>query len=185
MAETASRNIELGTKAPYFKLIDTVTGKMVDLNDYASKNATVIMFICNHCPYVKHINPGIVNLANDYIPKGVGFLAINPNDIKNYPEDSPENMKLVALALGYKFPYIYDETQEVAKAYYAACTPEFYVFDGKMELAYHGQFDSARPGNAVPVTGNDVRQALEAVIAGRPVSSNQSPGIGCSIKWKK
>ncbi len=184
MAETPSTMIPLGTKAPDFSLPDTVAGKTISLADVKSDKATVVMFICNHCPYVKHVNHGLVKVANDYMPKGVSFVAISSNDVENYPQDSPDKMKMVAQELGYPFPYLYDETQEVAKAYDAACTPDFYVFDGAAELVYRGQFDDSRPGNDIPVTGKDLRAALDAILAGEPVSEDQKPSVGCNIKWK-
>jgi peroxiredoxin len=184
MSETPSTMIPLGTKAPDFTLPDAVTGTMVRLQDIKSNKATVVMIICNHCPYVKHVRHEFPRLAEDYQPKGVTFVAISPNDIKAYPEDSPENMKKMAKQVGIKFPYLFDESQEVARAYYAACTPDFYVFDKDMKLVYRGQMDGARPGNGVPVTGKDLRAALDNILAGKPVSQDQRPSLGCSIKWK-
>ena len=177
--------IPLGTTAPDFNLPDTISGKLVKLDDIKSDIATVIMFLCNHCPYVKHINKGLVQLYNDYFPKGISFAAISPNDIVAYPEDSPSRMKEVGEEVGYKFPYLYDETQVTASAYDAACTPDFYIFDKNLKLVYRGQLDDARPGNNIPVTGKDVRNALDNILTGRPVDQNQKPSIGCSIKWKK
>ena len=184
MAETASKMIPLGSAAPQFNLYDTVSGKQMSLKELRSDRATVIMFICNHCPFVKHVNRGIVKLANDYMPKGVAFVAINSNDVEKYPEDSPEKMRMVAKKLNYPFPYLFDETQEVAKAYDAACTPDFYIFDGDLKLMYRGQLDSSRPSNNIPVTGHDMRKALDAILENRPVDPNQRPSIGCNIKWK-
>ncbi len=183
MAAT-SNMLPLGTVAPSFNLIDTVSGRTISLEGLKSDKATVIMFICNHCPYVKHINAELVRLTDEYIPKGISFVGISPNDIISYPEDSPENMELIAKELGYKFPYLYDETQEVAKAYNAACTPDIYVFDKDLKLVYRGQFDNARPGNGQPVTGKDLRNTLDSIMAGKPVDEMQIPSIGCSIKWK-
>ncbi len=177
--------IPLGFQAPDFKLPDTITGKDLSLNDLKSDKATVVMFICNHCPYVKHVIDGIVSMANDYIPRGVSFIAINSNDVENYPEDSPEKMKEFAKEKAFPFPYLFDESQEVAKAYHAACTPDFSIFDGNLECAYRGQMDSARPGNDKPVTGEDIRAALDAILDGKPVPEQQVPSVGCSIKWKK
>ncbi len=177
--------IPLGFQAPDFKLPDTITGKDLSLNDLKSDKATVVMFICNHCPYVKHVIDGIVSMANDYIPRGVSFIAINSNDVENYPEDSPEKMKEFAMEKAFPFPYLFDESQEVAKAYHAACTPDFSIFDGNLECAYRGQMDQARPGNDKPVTGKDIRAALDAILDGKPVSEQQVPSVGCSIKWKK
>jgi len=176
--------VPLGTLAPDFALPDVVSGQTVRLAEAKSDKATVVMFICNHCPYVKHVNSQLVALANDYQPKGVAFIAISSNDVENYPEDSPEKMKEVAETLGYPFPYLFDETQDVARAYDAACTPDFFIFDGQMKLVYRGQLDGSRPGNSVPVTGADVRAALDAVLAGQLPSPNQTPSMGCNIKWK-
>ena len=184
MVETPSNMLKLGTLAPDFRLPDTVSGKMMSLDEIKSERATVVMFICNHCPFVKHVNQQLVQLAGDYQPKGVAFVAISANDVDNYPEDSPEKMKDYAKRLGYPFPYLYDESQEVARAYKAACTPDFYLFDGKLELVYRGQLDGARPGNGAPVNGEDLRAALDDVLAGRPVSGEQRPSLGCNIKWK-
>ncbi len=184
MALTPSSMIPLGTKAPDFKLLDAVSENDLNLEQLKSDKATIIMFICNHCPYVKHVQQGLVELANDYISKGVSFIAINSNDVKNYTEDSPDNMKKVAERLGYPFPYLFDETQEIAKAYDAACTPDFYIFDEGLKLIYRGQMDDSRPGNGKPVTGRDIRKALDQILGGTPVSEDQIPSIGCNIKWK-
>lgn len=184
MVATPSTMIPLGIKAPEFSLPDTVSGKTISLNQYRSDKATVVMFICNHCPYVKHVNQELVRLANDYQKKGVAFIAINANDVKNYPDDAPDKMKAVAEQLGYPFPYLYDESQEVARVYSAACTPDIYIFDGDLRLVYRGQLDDSRPHNDEPVNGKDVRQALDAVLSGQPVDPNQKPSMGCSIKWK-
>lgn len=143
------------------------------------------MFICNHCPYVKHVMQGLVDLAKDYIPKGIAFVAINSNDVDNYPDDHPDLMKDVAERYGFPFPYLFDETQEIALAYSAACTPDFNIFDGELKCVYRGQLDDSRPGNKLPVTGKDIRDALDAVLAGKKVSENQIPSVGCNIKWKK
>lgn len=185
MAVVASTMLPLGTKAFPFILPDTVTGKMMSLDELKSERATVIMFICNHCPYVQHVQTELVRLANDYQPRGVSFIAISSNDVESFPEDAPEKMKEVAERLGYPFPYLYDETQEVAKAYQAACTPDFYVFDKNLKLVYRGQLDDSRPGNPIPVTGKDLRAALDSILNGQPVDPNQKPNLGCSIKWKK
>lgn len=184
MARTPSNMLPLGTKAPAFTLQDTVSGKTLSLQKLKSPKATVIFFICNHCPFVAHVNPGIVALANDYQPRGIQFIAISSNDVANYPEDSPEKMTQTAKALGYSFPYLYDETQTVAKAYQAACTPDFYIFDKDLHCVYRGQMDDSRPNNTIPVTGNDIRQALDALLSDAPVSSTQKPSLGCNIKWK-
>lgn len=185
MAATPSKMIPLGTKAPDFKLPDTVSGKTLTLTDLKSKKATVIMFICNHCPYVKHVNHELVRLANDYLPKGVSFIAISSNDVAQYPDDAPDKMKEVAKQLGYPFPYLFDESQDVARAYDAACTPDIYVFDKDLKLTYRGQLDDSRPANEVPVTGKDLRAVLENLLNGKPVSTDQKPSIGCNIKWKQ
>jgi peroxiredoxin len=185
MSLTPSNMIPLGSPAPAFTLTDAVSGLPVTLSTIKGAQATVIMFICNHCPYVKHIAPQLTRLANDYVGKGVSFIAISSNDIVAEPDDSPENMKKTAAALKYPFPYLFDETQHVAKAYDAACTPDFFVFDKNMLLAYRGQLDDSRPSNNIPLSGADIRQALDALIAGKKVSPRQRPSIGCNIKWKK
>ncbi len=185
MAAKTSTMLTLGTIAPEFVLPDTISGKEISLESIQSDLATVIMFICNHCPYVKHVNKELVKLAGDYQPRGVSFVAISSNDVEAYPADSPERMKEVAAQHEYPFPYLYDEDQSVARAYQAACTPDFYVFDGQMQLAYRGQLDGSRPRNDVPLTGEDVRAALDAIIGGEPVAEEQRPSIGCSIKWKE
>lgn len=184
MTRTASTMLPLGTRAPSFKLIDVVTGTLFDLTSTNDAVATVIMFICNHCPYVKHVNAELTLLANDYIPKGVRFIAINSNDVSNYPDDSPDNMKITAQTERYPFPYLFDDTQGVAKAYKAACTPDFYVFDEHMLLAYRGQLDDSRPGNNIIVTGNSIRMALNCLLHGRTVDFDQKPSLGCNIKWR-
>lgn len=173
----------LRTLAPDFRLPDT-NGKLVGLTDFADASALLVMFICNHCPYVKHIRAGIAKLARDYQKRDLAVVAINANDAASYPEDSPAKMREEARANGYTFPYLYDESQAVAKAYGAACTPDFFLFDRSRRLVYRGQFDDSRPGNGVPVTGNDLRAALDAVLAGLPVSTKQKPSVGCNIKWK-
>lgn len=185
MAFTESTMLPLGTKAPDFLLPDTMSDKMIGLRDIASDKATVVMFLCNHCPYVIHVNPEIVKIAMDYEPKGVSFVAISSNDVAAYPDDSPEQMRVRGLQAGYSFPYLYDESQEVAKAYDAACTPDFYVFDQDLKLVYRGRMDGARPKNDIPLTGADLRAALDAVLAGEPVPEKQYPSGGCGIKWKK
>jgi len=175
--------LPLGTTAPDFKLPDT-NGKTVALADFKDKPALLVMFICNHCPYVKHIRAGLAQLARDYLPRGAAIVGINSNDVENYPEDSPARMKEEVKAAGYLFPYLYDESQAVAKAYRAACTPDIYLFDKNRKLVYRGQLDDSRPGNGIPVTGKDLRAALDAVLAGKPVSPNQKASVGCNIKWK-
>jgi thiol-disulfide isomerase/thioredoxin len=156
----------------------------MSLDELKSDQATVIMFICNHCPFVKHVNAQLVQLAHDYQPKGVIFVAISSNDIENYPEDAPEKMKIYAEKLGYPFPYLYDEFQEVARDYKAACTPDFYIFDSDLKLVYRGQLDDSRPQSDIPVTGADIRAALDNILMGNPVSAHQKPSLGCNIKWK-
>lgn len=184
MARTPSVMTPLGKPAFDFTLPDTVSGNYLSLQTLKGTTATVIMFICNHCPFVKHINAALVQLGNDYKNKGVGFIAISSNDVAGYPQDGPEQMKQVAAELHYPFPYLYDATQEVAKAYEAACTPDFFIFDNNLMLAYRGQLDDSRPGNEKPVTGADIRNALDHLIAGKPVPADQKPSIGCNIKWK-
>ena len=177
--------IPLGTKAPDFTLKNTVDGNDKSLSELKGNNATVIIFICNHCPYVIHLIRDIVDAANEYKNEGVNFIAINSNDVENYPDDSPDKMNLIARVLQFPFPYLYDEDQEVAKAYDAACTPDFYIFDGEMKLAYRGQYDESRPKrNEVPITGKDFKNALNAVLEGGKVSERQVPSGGCNIKWK-
>ncbi len=184
MVLTPSNMLPIGTSAPDFSLPDTVSGKTFNLAELATGKATVIMFICNHCPYVKHVNDELVRLARDYQPRGVGFIAISANDVDNYPDDSPEKMKQLAGELGYTFPYLYDESQTVARAYDAACTPDFFVFDAERKLAYRGRLDGSTPGNALPVTGAELRAALDALLRGELPDSEQNPSVGCNIKWK-
>jgi peroxiredoxin len=183
MALTPSNMLPLGTVAPDFKLPDT-NGKLISLADFKDQAALLVIFMCNHCPYVVHIRRGLVQLARDYAPRGAGIAGINANDVTNYPEDSPAKMKDEVKTAGYVFPYLYDETQAVAKAYHAACTPDFFLFDRGRRLVYRGQFDASRPGNDVPVTGKDLRAALDALLDGKPVPKNQKASIGCNIKWK-
>ncbi len=184
MSFKESNMLPLGSEAPPFVLPDTVSGNEVRLTDIKSDKATVIMFICNHCPHVKHVNPEIVRLANDYQTYGVSFIAINSNDVEKYPEDSPENMKKTAEELGYPFPYLYDESQNVAKSFDAACTPDFYIFDKDLKLVYRGRLDDSRPGNDKPLTGQDMRDALDNLLNGLPIDEKQYPSGGCNIKWK-
>ena len=185
MAKTPSSMLPLGTQAPAFSLIDAVSGKLVSLNKHDQHIGTVIMFICNHCPYVKHVNPELIRIARDYIPKDIRFIAINANDIKNYPDDSPDHMQKTAHELGYPFPYLFDETQEVAMAYQAKCTPDFFVFNKDYALVYRGQLDNSRLGNNIKLSGNSIRAALDCLLAGQPVSEEgQMPSLGCNIKWK-
>jgi peroxiredoxin len=183
MALTPSTMLPLGTTAPDFQLPDT-NGKTVSLAQFRDKTALVVVFMCNHCPYVIHIRAGLAQFANDYAAKNVATIGINSNDVKNYPADSPAKMKDEIKSAGYNFPYLYDESQAVAKAYRAACTPDIYLFDRGLRLVYRGQFDASRPGNGVPVTGKDLRTALDAVLAGKTVSTMQAPSMGCNIKWK-
>ena len=184
MALAESTMLPLGTEAPHFLLKDTVSGNYLSLDDLKSENATVIMFICNHCPYVIHVNRMIVDLANEYKNMGVSFIAINSNDVDNYPDDDPDMMRVVAKVLKYPFPYLYDKSQEVAKAYDAACTPDFYVFDGKSKLTYRGRLDNSSPGNGRPLTGKELRAAIDNTLAGTSTDP-QYPSMGCNIKWKK
>ena len=184
MADTPSKMVPLGMIAPDFVLPDTISGENKSLTNLKSEKATVIMFICNHCPFVKHVQQHLVRLAREYQAKGISFVAISSNDVEKYPDDSPQRMKEVAQELGYPFPYLYDESQEVARAYDAACTPDFYVFDKNLKLVYRGQMDASRPGNNIPVTGKDLREALDNILQGKPVSEDQRPSIGCNIKWK-
>ena len=185
MARTLSNMLPLGTVAPNFTLTDTVSGKNVSLADLKSEKATVVMFICNHCPYVIHVQDEILDIARNYGSQGVNFVAISANDVDNYPDDAPEKMKELALEKNYPFPYLYDESQEIAKAYDAACTPDFYVFDKNLKLTYRGRMDGSTPGNGVPVTGVDLRHAIESAISGKKIEeSDQYPSMGCNIKWK-
>lgn len=183
MALTPSTMLPLGTVAPDFRLPDT-NGKMVSLTNFQDRTALLVVFMCNHCPYVVHIRAGLAQLARDYTPKNVGIVGISANDVKNYPADSPARMKEEVESAGYIFPYLYDESQAVAKAYRAACTPDLYLFDQHRKLVYRGQFDDSRPGNGLPVSGKDLRAALDALLVGRPVSENQKASMGCNIKWK-
>jgi peroxiredoxin len=185
MSDTPSNMMPLGTKAPQFTLKDTITDTIMSLEQLKGKKATVIFFICNHCPFVIHVNAQLAQLAKDYIDKGVRCIAISSNDIEHYPQDAPEHMKTFATQAGYIFPYLYDETQSVAKAYNAACTPDFYVFDSDLSLKYRGQLDDSRPGNQVPVTGQDIRQALDCILEDKDNPNLQKPSIGCNIKWFK
>lgn len=183
--KTLSTMLELGTKAPQFSLKDTISGNQVSLDQNNSAPATLIMFICNHCPYVKHINKELSQLGKDYLPLGVNVIAINSNDYQKYPDDSPEKMKLLAEQEGFSFPYLIDETQEIAKAYHAACTPDFFLFNEKNELVYRGQLDDSRPGNSIHVTGTSLRAALDSVLKKEPVTVEQKPSMGCNIKWRE
>ncbi|NEU72620.1 thioredoxin family protein [Hassallia byssoidea VB512170] len=184
MALTASTMLPLGTQAPDFHLPDVVSGKSISLATFADKKALLVMFICQHCPFVKHVKAELAQLGKDYIPNDLAIVAISANDVNKYPADAPEFLKEMAAELQLNFPLCYDETQEIAKAYTAACTPDFFIFDAERKLVYRGQLDDSRPSNDKPVTGTDLRAAIEAVLAGKPVASEQKPSIGCNIKWK-
>ncbi len=184
MARTPSNMLALGTKAPDFSLFDTVSQRLLSLDQLKGEKGTVVMFICNHCPFVVHVNEELVRLANDYREKGIGFVAISSNDVENYPQDGPDKMTQHAKDNQYPFAYLYDETQEVAKAYDAACTPDLYLFGTNLDLVYRGQLDDSRPGNGMPVTGNDMRHALDCLLSGEENNQSQKPSIGCNIKWK-
>jgi len=184
MALTPSSMPELGIKALAFKLNDTVSGKQLSLSELKSDKATAIMFICNHCPFVNHVIHELVKLSKEYIAKGISFVAISANDVAEYPQDGPEKMAEKAKALQFPFPYLYDETQEVSKAYGAECTPDFFVYDKDLALVYRGQLDDSRPSNNIPVTGKDLRNALDCILRNAPVPADQKPSIGCNIKWK-
>lgn len=184
MVKTESTMMPLGTVAPDFKLKNVLSNKDISLQEAAKSSGLLVMFICNHCPFVKHLAKAIGDFSSEYQDSKIGIVAINSNDIENFPEDSPENMVKFATQNGFKFPYLFDETQEVAKAYGAVCTPDFFLFDGTLKCVYRGQFDSSRPGNEVAITGNDLRAAINAVIAGSSVSPKQLPSVGCNIKWK-
>jgi len=183
MARTPSTMMPLGTSAPDFKLPDT-NGHLVSLSDFSGKPALLVMFICNHCPYVKHLRDALARLGHEYQPRGVAVVGINSNDVENYPEDGPVEMAREASSAGYTFSYLHDDSQLVARAYRAACTPDFFLFGKDHKLVYRGQFDDSRPGNGIPVTGADLHAALDALLAGRPVSAAQKPSLGCNIKWK-
>lgn len=183
MALTPSTMLALGTAAPDFSLPDT-NGRIVSLQDFAEKKALLVMFICNHCPFVKHVAPELAKIGKDYAGKSVGLLAISSNSAESHPDDGPERMKAEAANRGYAFPYLYDERQAVAKAYSAACTPDFFVFDAQRKLVYRGQLDDSRPGNGKPLSGKDLRNAIDAVLANGQVATDQKPSVGCNIKWK-
>lgn len=185
MANTESTMLPLDTIAPDFTLLDSVSLNTVSLKDVRGKKGTVVMFICNHCPFVKHINDEIVRISNDYRVTGFGFVAISSNDVEKYPEDSPIEMWRTAQRVGYPFPYLYDKTQEVAKAYNAACTPDFYLFNAELKLVYRGQLDNSRPGNGIPVNGRDLREALDNIMSNNPQRKDQKPSMGCNIKWRE
>jgi len=183
MVLTPSTMLPLGTEAPDFSLVN-VDGRTVSRTDFADAPALLVIFMCNHCPYVKHLADAIAGFTSQYMAKGLAVVGINSNDVANYPADSPEQMVAEAETRGYRFPYLYDDTQEVAKAYRAACTPDFYLFDGQRRLVYRGQFDASRPDSGIPITGADLRAAVDAVLAGGKPSAEQRPSIGCNIKWK-
>lgn len=185
MALTPSSMMPLGTTAPHFTLPDTVSGKSLSLQQLKGTKGTLVMFICNHCPYVKHIKDALAKLGGDYQSSGLAIIAINANDAVNYPDDAPDKMTLFAKQNGFVFPYLYDESQAVAKSYNAACTPDFFLFDANLKCVYRGQFDDSRPGNHTPVTGKDLRSAMDNLLSGKAIDSKQVPSMGCNIKWKK
>ncbi|MBE9019436.1 thioredoxin family protein [Chroococcidiopsis sp. CCALA 051] len=184
MALTASTMLPLGTLAPDFQLPDVVSGDTISLSTFAGKQALLVMFICQHCPFVKHVKTELAQLGKDYNHQNVGIVAISANDINNYPDDAPEKLKAMAVELDFLFPVCYDASQETAKAYTAACTPDFFLFDAGQKLVYRGQLDDSRPSNGKPVTGADLRAAIDAILASRPVPTEQKPSVGCNIKWK-
>jgi peroxiredoxin len=184
MALTPSNMLPLGTKAPDFELIDTIDDTLKSLRELKGTTGTLVMFICNHCPFVVHVSAELSKLAKDYVSKGINCIAISSNDVDNYPQDAPKLMKQNAIENDYIFPYLYDETQDVAKAYDAACTPDFFLFNSDLELVYTGQLDESRPGNEIPTTGKDLRTAIEALIHNTAINPNQKPSMGCNIKWK-
>ena len=184
MANTPSNMLPLGSKAADFELFDTVSDQKLSLAQLKGVNGTVLFFICNHCPFVIHVNKELIRIANEYTSKGISFIAISSNDVAHYPQDGPELMKKKALDVGYPFPYLYDKTQEVAKAYDAACTPDTYLFDENLNLVYRGQIDDSRPGNGLPLTGSDLRNALDHLVHQKGIVENQKPSMGCNIKWK-
>jgi len=184
MSRTESAPLELGIAAPDFALPDVTTGETISLANFAGKKALLVMFICRHCPYVKHVQQQLAQIGKDYAHKSAGIVAISSNDAVAYPDDAPPRLREMAAELGFTFPFCFDESQDVAKAYGAACTPDLFLFDENRQLVYHGQLDSSRRSNDIPVTGEDLRQAIDQVISGQPVSPNQKPGIGCNIKWR-
>ena len=185
MALTPSTMVALGIPAPNFQLPDVVSNRTISLATFAKKKALLVMFICRHCPYVEHVKKELANIGKSYAQKEIGIIAISSNDIQNYPEDRPERLKAMAEELGFNFPYCYDETQEVAKAFSAACTPDFFLYDRGRKLVYRGQLDDSRPGNGKPLTGRDLRKAIDQVLTDQPVTPHQTPSMGCNIKWKK
>lgn len=184
MALTESAMLELGTQAPAFELPDVVSGEMVALDRFDGRQALLVMFICSHCPFVLHVKEELARIGADYGDKSIGIVAISANDVETHPADSPDNLKQMAATLGFRFPFCYDETQQTARAYKAACTPDFFLFDAERRLVYRGQLDDSRPENGKPVTGRDLRAAIDSVLEGREVSPEQKPSIGCNIKWK-
>lgn len=184
MSLTPSNMVDLGTKAPQFQLPDT-NGNLISLGDFSSHKGLLVVFMCNHCPFVKHIREGLAEFARRNADSGIGIVGINSNDADSHPEDSPAKMREEVISAGYDFPYLYDESQSVARAYGAACTPDFFLFDGEQRLVYRGQFDDSRPGNAVKVTGSDLQAAFDALLAERPPLEDQKPSVGCNIKWKR
>lgn len=184
MVRTASTMLELGTQAPDFNLSEVVAGQTISLSDFAGRKALLVMFICRHCPYVKHVEQELARLGHDYAASEVGIVAISANNAGENPDDAPASLKEMAEELGFTFPFCYDETQETAKAYSAACTPDFFLFDHSRRLVYRGQLDDSRPGNEIPVTGKDLRAALEALLNHQPVAADQRASLGCNIKWK-
>lgn len=185
MALTPSTMLSLGTAAPDFALPDVISGQTISLATFAKKKALLVMFICRHCPYVQHVKKELARIGKDYASREIGIVAISSNDAENYPDDRPEQLKAMAEELGFNFPFCYDESQDAAKAYSAACTPDFFLFNRERRLVYRGQLDESRPGNGKPVTGQDLRAAIEQVLTNRPVSGNQKPSVGCNIKWKR
>lgn len=183
MVKTASTMLELGTKAPDFQLPDTVSGETISLDTFANKKALLVMFICQHCPFVQHIKSELARIGKDYVDQGLGIVAISANSVQTHPDDAPDQLKAMAQQEGFNFPFCYDETQEVAKAYTAACTPDFFLFNRDRALVYRGQLDDSRPGNEEPVNGKDLRAAIDNVLADQPVNPDQQPSIGCNIKW--
>lgn len=183
MVKTASTMLDLGTKAPNFALPDTVSGKTISLDTFGEKKGLLVMFICQHCPFVQHVQQELARIGQDYMEQGLGIVAISSNSVETHPDDAPEKLKAMAEEQGFNFPFCYDETQEVAKTYTAACTPDFFLFDSSRALVYRGQLDDSRPGNDQPVNGKDLRAAIEKVLADEPISPEQKPSIGCNIKW--
>lgn len=185
MARTASTMLVLGTKAPDFSLPDVISGKTVTRDQIAGSRGLLVMFLCAHCPFVQHVNHELARLGRDYAGRGLGIVAISSNDADTYPEDAPPELRAQASEHGFTFPYLYDETQDIARAFHAACTPDFFLFDADKKLAYRGQLDGSRPGNGIVVDGRDLRAAMDSMLAGKPVAAQQQPSIGCGIKWKK